>query len=633
MSLPWLNGCSTLKETFNITRDDKTPHAPVIVADMRPVASVTEGSRNKPLLNDRANAAAKTAQPLAVDEARFAGGPSVISRPLPMDNLGAGEQPLNGTARNGMADEEAREAAGTPTDPLRPDMTLNLDDHNATADLWGRVRHGFALPPLTSDLVADHERWYSSRPEYVTRMMERANRYLFHVVEEAERRQMPTELALLPFIESAFNPQAMSSARASGIWQFMPATGKDFELKQNMFRDDRRDVLASTRAAMDYLQRLNRQFGDWHLALAAYNWGEGNVQRAINRNTRLGLPTDYANLSMPLETRNYVPKLHAVRNIVMHPETYGLTLPAIENHPYFVSVPIQRDMDVALAAKLAQLPQDDFQALNPSMNKPVILAAGTPQILLPYTNATQFMHNLGQHRGALATWTAWVVPKTMRPSEAARQVGMSEAGLRELNHIPLRMLVKGGSTLLVPRPQQREQDVSEHVADNAMMSLSPDLPPMRRMTIKAGKRDTVISIARRYKVSPVQVAQWNRTGTSAAFKRSQAIVVYVPVKAGRHMASSSSSRSSSSRGGDVAVNAKASSSTKTNAATPAGRFLKVSANTTTSTVTGKATTGHRGRTVTAQAKSGTKAKVASSTARQNNNASRHSKVRVAAAAQ
>ncbi|MDE2401735.1 MAG: transglycosylase SLT domain-containing protein [Burkholderiales bacterium] len=425
-------------------------------------------------------------------------------------------------------DEEGRDAAGMPTDPLRPDIALNLDDLNATQDLWGRVRRGFGLPDLDSPLVADHERWYATRPDYVKRMTERSSRYLFHVVEEIERRHMPTELALLPFIESAFNPQANSSARASGIWQFMPATGKDFELRQNIFRDDRRDVLASTRAALDYLQRLNKQFGDWHLALAAYNWGEGNVQKAINRNLKAGLPTDYLSLNMPPETRNYVPKLHAVRNIVLHPDTFGLSLPPIENHPYFVSVPIQRDMDVPLAARLAGLPIEDFKALNPSMNKPVILAAGTPQVLLPYDNASQFVHNLSQHKGLLATWTAWVVPRTMRSADAARQSGMSEASLREINRIPPKMLVKAGSTLLVPRSQHREQDVSESVADNAMMALAPDLPPMRRLSLRAGKNDSVNSLARRYKVPVAQVAQWNRVPASAKFKRGQTVVLFVP---------------------------------------------------------------------------------------------------------
>src|SRR5690606_31206318 len=167
---------------------------------------------------------------------------------------------------------------------------------------------------------------------------------------------MPSELALLPFIESAFNPQAVSSAKAAGMWQFMPATGRYFELKQNFFRDDRRSVLASTRAALDYLQKLHGMFGDWHLALAAYNWGEGNVGRAIARNQRAGRDTGYADLGMPDETRNYVPKLQAVKNIVLNPDTFGADLPLIENHPYFQSVAVTRDMDVELAARLADVP-------------------------------------------------------------------------------------------------------------------------------------------------------------------------------------------------------------------------------------------------------------------------------------
>lgn len=426
-----------------------------------------------------------------------------------------------------LDDGNPREAIGTPLDPLRPEAPVNLSDLSANQDLWGRIRLGYALPELQSTLVSDHEQWYKTRPDYVQRMTARASRYLFHVVEEIQRRNMPTELALLPFIESAFNPQAMSSARASGMWQFMPATGKDFELKQNLFRDDRRDVLASTRAALDYLQRLRNQFGDWHLALAAYNWGEGNVQRAINKNKRVGLPTDYVSLNMPAETRHYVPKLHAVRNIIGRPETFGLSLTPIENHPYFVSVPIQRDMDAAVAARLAGLPIDEFKALNPSLNKPVILAAGTPQVLLPYDNASLFAHNLANYKGPLATWTAWVVPKTMRSADAARMVGMSESTLREINHIPPKMLVKAGSALLVPRAQHRAQDVSEAIADNAMMALAPDLPPLKRMTLKAGKRDSVASIAKRYRVSAQQVAQWNKVSAGSSFKRGQTIVVYV----------------------------------------------------------------------------------------------------------
>jgi membrane-bound lytic murein transglycosylase D len=471
------------------------------------------------------------------------------------------------------AAEDSKEAVGTVSDPLRPDAPIDLSDISANSDLWTRVRSGFSLPDLDSTLVSEHERRFTSRPDYVQRMTDRASRYLFHVVDEIERRKMPSELALLPFIESAFNPQAMSSARASGIWQFMPATGRNFELTQNLFRDDRRDVLASTRAALDYLQRLNRQFGDWHLALAAYNWGEGNVQRAINRNQKAGLPTDYASLNMPPETRNYVPKLHAIKNIIGHPERFGLTLTPIENHPYFVSVPLQRDMDVPLASRLAGLSLDEFKALNPSLNKPVILAAGTPQVLLPYDNAGLFVHNLAQHKGPLASWTAWVVPRTMRPGDAARQVGMSEASLKDINHIPAKMLVKAGSTLLVPRAPHREQDVSEALADNAVMSLAPDLPPMKRISARVGKRgDTLASMARRLKVNPQQLAQWNRLSPSAKLKPGQTVVAFVPVRpAGRVVATSAHSRANAKGQRVAMVGKSAARPAAVNRAMPRGR--------------------------------------------------------------
>ena len=436
------------------------------------------------------------------------------------------------------APADASEAAATPVpvDPLRPEVQVDLNDAATRADLWARVRRGFAMPDLDNERVRDREQWYASRPDYVQRMTERGGRYLFHIVEELERRGMPTELALLPFIESAFNPQAMSTAKASGMWQFMPATGRTFALRQNVFRDDRRDVLASTRAALDYLAKLYGMFGDWHLALAAYNWGEGSVQRAIAHNQRAGLPTDYASLRMPSETQYYVPKLQAVKNIVLHPESFALALPPLSNHPYFLSVPITRDIDVDLAARFAGIDPDEFKTLNPQMNKPVILAAGTPQVLLPYDNADRFVHELARHRGPLATWTAWVAPKTLRPADAARQVGMSEARLREVNRIPPRMLVKGGSTLLVPRGAARQNDVSERIADNAMMTLAPDQPPLRRVALKAGKKDTVASIARRYKVAAAQVALWNQVGASASFKPGQTVVVYMARPATRAVA-------------------------------------------------------------------------------------------------
>ncbi len=398
-----------------------------------------------------------------------------------------------------------------------------------TDDLWERIRLGFAMPGLVDRKLVDQQAaWYAARPELVQAIVVRARRYLHFIVDQVEQRGLPTELALLPFIESAFNPQAISSAQASGMWQFMPATGKHFELRQNVFRDDRRDVLASTRAALDYLGKLHDMFGDWHLALAAYNWGEGNVQRAIARNRRAHLPTDYLSLRMPNETAYYVPKLQAVKNIVMRPEAFSIGLPALANHPYFLSVPIERDLDVSVAIQLAGVTSDEFHVLNPQMNKPVILAAGTPQLLLPYDNASLFLRNVAAHSGPFATWTAWVAPRTLKPGDAAKEVGMTEAELREVNKIPPHMLVKAGSTLLVPRAQHLLKDVSLHLADNAVMSLAPEALPPRKVTHRAVKGDTVASVAKRYRVGTAQVAQWNKTTTGASFSPGQAVVVFVP---------------------------------------------------------------------------------------------------------
>jgi membrane-bound lytic murein transglycosylase D len=439
-----------------------------------------------------------------------------------------------GTGKQGPAQDPGLKPL-VPNGPLQAITPGQAGSHQIASteppkELWDRIRRGFAMPDLQNELVTDREQWYVSRPDYIQRMTERSSKYLFHIVEELERRQMPTELALLPFIESAFNPQAVSSAKAAGMWQFMPATGKYFDLKQNAFRDDRRDVLASTRAALDYLQKLYGMFGDWHLALAAYNWGEGSVGRAIAKNQRAGLGTSYLDLNMPAETRLYVPKLQAVKNIVANPQAFGTELPLIENHPYFQQVMITRDIDVTLAARLADVKLEDFKALNPSAHRPVIIAAGTPQILLPWDNAIVFQRNFEAYsQGQYASWTAWTAPKTMSPVEAARRTGMSETDLRSVNNIPPRMLIKAGSTLLVPRSAKMEDDVTGHVADSAQVSLAPEIVT-RRTTVKARKGESVATIARRYKLSAASVAEWNGVSTSAAFKLGHQVVVFLPVK-------------------------------------------------------------------------------------------------------
>ena len=409
-------------------------------------------------------------------------------------------------------------------------MAFQVVTLDTPTDLWERVRRGFALANLEGDLVNQHEQWYATRPDYIQRMTERSSKYLFHVVEELERRNMPAELALLPFIESAFNPQAVSSAKAMGMWQFMPGTGKDFDLTQNAFRDDRRDVLASTRAALDYLQLLHRMFNDWHLALAAYNWGQGNVKKAIERNQRKGLPTGYEDLTMPAETRHYVPKLQAVKNIIARPSSFKTRLPNIGNHPFFDTVAIDKDMDVAQAARLAEIAEEDFRALNPSLHRPIIMASGSPQILLPWDNAGVFKRNLQYHIGPLASWTAWAVPGHMRTADIAKRFSMSDSELRQLNQIPPNMLVRAGSTLLVPRNSNAQAEVPSHLAEHAHLSLQPETV-RQRATTKARKHDTLATLAKRLSADVSDLAQWNKLSANASLRAGQSLVYYREVSA------------------------------------------------------------------------------------------------------
>jgi len=443
--------------------------------------------------------------------------------------------------------------ATTPPQVLAPFKAsiakAKIDDiTEPPADIWVRIRQGFAMPDLENDLVKDREVWYAARPDYMVRMTERSRRYLFHIVEELERRNMPTELALLPFIESAFNPEAVSSAKAAGMWQFMPATGKYFDLKQNVFRDERRDVVESTRAALDYLQKLYGMFGDWHLALAAYNWGEGSVGRALAKNKAAGLGLSYSELRMPNETRYYVPKLQAVKNIIAQPQNFNVRLPLIQNHPYFKSVSITRDIDVKLAANFSGVSMEDFKALNPSMSRPVILAAGTPEILLPWDNADRFLRRLEEHaQKQLASWTAWSVPKTMKVSEVSKLVKMTEAELRSVNQIPSGMQVKQGSTLLVVRQGALDADVTEHLADNAKISFAPEIV-LRRIMVKVQKGDTLATLASRHDVTPSNIAAWNKLKMPLTLKPGQSIAILVPTTASSRGSKNTSKKSSVNKG-------------------------------------------------------------------------------------
>ena len=288
-------------------------------------------------------------------------------------------------------------------------------------NVWDRIRNGFALQALKGPLVGEREHWYRQRKDLVAAISQKSRRYLFHIVEAVERRGLPMELALLPFVESGFEPHALSSAQAAGLWQFIPGTGQRYRLKQNEHYDARRDIVASTEAALDYLEFLHGLFKDWQLALAAYNWGEEAVQRAIQRNLARGLATDYESLVMPEETRYYLPKLMAVRNIVHSPEMHGIELADIGNVPYFAGVDVAVELDAQSVARLAGLSVAEVLALNPSHKSQFISGRGKPALLLPTDRIEEFSNRLS---------AIPVKVRTGRKVEPAKGTKKSVIGLR-----------------------------------------------------------------------------------------------------------------------------------------------------------------------------------------------------------
>lgn len=338
-----------------------------------------------------------------------------------------------------------------------PPRLSTIDLTQPPDDLWDRIRNGFGMPDLISPLVQQQQAWYLARPDYLRRVVERSRRYMHHIVEELEKRGMPTELALLPIVESAYNPMAYSRSHASGMWQFIPSTGKAYQLDQNWWMDERRDIIASTSAALDYLQSLYEMHGDWHLALASYNWGENAVARAIKKNQAKGLPTDYLSLTMPNETRWYVPKLQALKNIIAQPKLFNVDLDPIPNEPYFQTVQVSTNMDVAVAARLAEMTIEEFLALNPSFKRPVIPDMGGVTIVLPTEKVDIFMSNLEDRNKPLSNWQAYTIKKGETLDRIAKSHAIPLARLKQVNGITGKMKIGPGHTLLVPSGKDAEE--------------------------------------------------------------------------------------------------------------------------------------------------------------------------------
>jgi membrane-bound lytic murein transglycosylase D len=414
----------------------------------------------------------------------------------------------------------------TVSEPLRGLTTV--DRTVPPDDLWQRIRAGFAMPDLDNKLVHDKVAYYAARPDYLQRIFDRSRLYLYHIVEELEKRGLPTELALLPMVESAFNPMAYSRAHASGLWQFIPGTGKRYDLAQNWWYDGRRDIVDSTSAALEYLTKLYEMHGDWHLALASYNWGEGSVGRALAKNRAAGKPTDYASLTMPAETRHYIPKLQALKNIIANPEPFGIQLDPIPNQPYFVAITKLRDMDVQLAARLAEMKVEEFVALNPAFSRPLIRAALTPRIVLPADKVDVFHDNLTKlDQKSLVSWKSYHPRKGDTLESIAKKHGITLGQLKEVNGISPRN--RAVPTLLVV-----PVDGSAATSMRKMpIMYAPPIPvALRRIfhTIRAG--ETAAAIARRYGVHTEDLARWN-PGVRLAPGKKIMIEVRAPARAKR----------------------------------------------------------------------------------------------------
>ncbi len=370
------------------------------------------------------------------------------------------------------------------------------------ADLWQRLFSLYRLPEIDHPRIDREMRWYLAHPEYIDRVQRRARPYLYTIVTEIERHRLPGELALLPVVESAFKPDAYSHRRAAGLWQFIPSTGRLYGLKQNWWIDLRRDVHASTRAAIRYLEKLHTDFhGDWLLALAAYNAGEGTVMRAIRRNRRLHKPTDFWHLRLPRETRAYVPKLLAVARLFAHARDYGIALEPIPNRPLYAVVEFDSQLDLTLAAKLAELPLEELYRLNPGYRRWATAPDGPHRLILPLEKVELFEERLAElPQSARVRWARHRVRRGETLSQIARRYGTPVTVIKQTNRLRSHRIYPG-QHLLIP--------VAPKLAALARLRPPVDRAAPVRRTHVVRRGDTLWQIARRYGVKVGQLARWN----------------------------------------------------------------------------------------------------------------------------
>jgi len=417
---------------------------------------------------------------------------------------------------NDVLDQEINKLNALNFNPASPpNKTQNLQSNKAEINLWQRIFSRFEIKDENNLRSKKYEDWYSARPEYVERMMDRSQKYLFYVVGEVEKRGMPSEIALLPMIESAYNPIANSRSKAVGIWQFIPSTGRLYGLKQDWWQDKRRNVVDATNAALDYLQKLHALFGTWDLALAAYNAGEGTVSRAIAKNKAKGLPTDYAHLKLPAETKDYVPKLQAIKNIVSNPNQYGLHINSIPNKPYFTYVEAPAVIDADLAANLAEISYDEFLLLNSEHRRPLIRTnEKTQQLILPINAADTFVKNLSQNEKPLVSWNIYQPKRNEKIKTIANKFDMEESDLIKANDLNPHKSIKPSTIILVVKKEGTETNANQDIEESKINKETKSENSTKPNKHKVKRGDTLTKIAKKYGLSVDELKDINQISIS-----------------------------------------------------------------------------------------------------------------------
>ena len=428
-------------------------------------------------------------------------------------------------ARDGVIDvihpnDQTLEEAAETTD------TSDVHTQAVITDVWARASAKFALEIPDDRRVSSQRKWYLKHPEYMARVVKRAKPFLYYIVEEIEKRDMPMELVLLPVVESAFDPFAYSHGRAAGMWQFIPGTGKRFGMPQNWWYDGRRDVVASTQGALDYLTYLNEMFdGNWLHALAAYNSGEGRVQRAIKANQRAGKPTDFWNLDLPRETRAYVPKLLALADILKNKDEYAYSWPEIENVAVIEVVDIGSQVDLAFAAELAGMSLKELHGLNPGFNRWATSPDGPHRLVLPIGKAAAFSQALANiDQKERLNWVRHSVKPGDSLSKIAKQYHTTVKVLKRINELDSSM-IRVGQAIMVPVALQ-ELDSYTLSQEQRLASLQNSHSSKQKVshTVKSG--DTLWDIARKYKISTNQLAKWNGMAPGDMLHPGKTLVVW-----------------------------------------------------------------------------------------------------------